>query len=149
MIIKAICISGIKGYKEEVIYNFSNYTEILGGNALGKSSIADSISWGFYGCNFDGQEKQDLALLNNEVDVMYVVIDFILYGKEYRLLRKKGKTMTLKLNGERITQKELFEILPQKDLFLSIFNPNTLINQTPMKARKDRKSTRLNSSHAT
>lgn len=136
MIIKAICISGIKGYKEEVIYNFSNYTEILGGNALGKSSIADSISWGFYGCNFDGQEKQDLALLNNEVDVMYVVIDFILYGKEYRLLRKKGKTMTLKLNGERITQKELFEILPQKDLFLSIFNPNTLINQTPMKARK-------------
>lgn len=136
MKVKNICIKGFKGYEEEVIYNLSEYTEIEGGNRLGKTTIGEAIVWNLYGCNLEGNEKADTILMNNNSSEMYVIMDFELDGKEYRLTRKKAKTLALRLNEKKIAQKELVKLIPNKELFLSIFNPVTFLQLSPTQARK-------------
>ena len=103
-----ICISGFKNYLEPTIFEFSNFTEIVGRNAQGKTTIAEAISWCFYGSDLSRDQKSDKELININSDCMFVIIDYIFNGVEYSLLRKKGKSLTIKLNEQRILEKELF-----------------------------------------
>lgn len=131
-----ICISGFKNYLEPTIFEFSNFTEIVGRNAQGKTTIAEAISWCFYGSDLSGDQKSDKELININSDCMFVIIDYIFNGVEYRLLRKKGKSLTIKLNEQRILEKELFKYIPDKDLFLAVFNPRVFLGLSIAQQRK-------------
>ena len=135
MFIQKICISGFKNYQESVVFEFNNYTEILARNAQGKSSISEAIAWGLYGCDISGDSKADSKLKNVNSDSMYVIIDFEYNGQNNRIVRKKSKSLTLKLNDEKITEKQLLSYLPDKDLFLAIFNPKHFLSYSMAKQR--------------
>lgn len=136
MFIEAICISGFKNYKETVIYNFSDFSQIEGKNAQGKTSIAEAIVWGLYGCDLSGDTKADSKLRNIESEEMYVILDFHYNGQSNRIVRKKSKSLTLKFNDERISEGELAKHLPNKELFLSIFNSKYFLSYNIAKQRK-------------
>nr|ALT05690.1 putative DNA repair protein [Clostridium botulinum]ALT05792.1 putative DNA repair protein [Clostridium botulinum]ALT05902.1 putative DNA repair protein [Clostridium botulinum] len=136
MIINSIYISGFKNYKEPKKYDFSDFTEIEGKNARGKTSIGEAITWGLYGCDLLGDTKTDTKLMNYDSDTMFVVIDYEYEGITNRIVRKKGKSLTLKLNDERITEKDLSKHLPNKDLFLAVFNSKIFLNLPIPKKRE-------------
>ncbi|MBQ3422795.1 MAG: AAA family ATPase, partial [Romboutsia sp.] len=136
MFIDKICICGFKNYKESIVYNFSDFSTIEGRNAQGKTSIAEAITWGLYGCDLNGDYKADSKLRNNQSEDMYVIIDFYYNGQSNRIVRKKSKSLTLKLNDEKISEKELSKFLPNKDLFLAIFNPKYFLNYNVSKQRE-------------
>jgi hypothetical protein len=136
MFIKAICISGFKNHKESTVYKFSNFSEILGKNAQGKTTIGEAIIWGLYGCDLLGDAKCDTRLMNNDSDSMFVIIDYEYEGMSNRIVRKKSKSLTLKFNDEKITEKELSKYLPNKDLFLSIFNPKVFLSLQTARQRQ-------------
>ncbi|UYZ38970.1 hypothetical protein OD350_29215 (plasmid) [Clostridium beijerinckii] len=137
MFIQAIAISGFKNHKEFKSFKFSYYSEILGKNAKGKTTIGEAITWGLYGCDLTGDIKSDTKLMNNNSDHMFVIIDYEYQGVMNRIVRKRTvKSLTLKLNDERITEKELSKHLPNKDLFLSIFNTKVFLSYTTSKQRE-------------
>lgn len=136
MFIEKICISGFKSYKETTIYDFSDFSEIEGRNAQGKTSIAEAIVWGLYGCDLTGDLKADSKLKNTESEDMYVIIDFYYNNQSNRIVRKKAKSLTLKFNDERISESELSKHLPNRELFLSIFNPKHFLSYSVPKQRK-------------
>lgn len=136
MYIDKICVCGFKNYKESIIYDFSNFSTIEGRNSQGKTSIAEAITWGLYGCDLNGDCKADSKLKNKESEDMYVIIDFYYNGQSNRILRKKSKSLTLKLNDEKISEKELLKFLPNRDLFLAIFNPKYFLNYNVSKQRE-------------
>lgn len=137
MFIKTVCISGFKNHKELKIFNFYNYSEILGRNAQGKTTLGEAITWGFFGCDLKGDTKCDTKLMNKDSDSMFVIIDYEYEGMTNRIVRKKTmKSLTLKLNDERITEKELSKHLPNRDLFLAIFNPKVFLTYTMTKQRE-------------
>ena len=51
LVVTGIAITGFKGYKDTVKYQFGNKTLIKGDNHLGKSSIGEAIVWALTGCN--------------------------------------------------------------------------------------------------
>lgn len=136
MIINAIYISGFKNYKEPKKYEFYDFTEIEGNNAKGKTSIGEAITWGLYGCDLLGDTKSDTKLMNRDSDTMFVIIDYDYEGMRNRIVRKKGKSLTLKLNDERISEKELSKHLPNKDLFLAVFNSKIFLSLPIPKKRE-------------
>lgn len=136
MKIEKITMVGFKGYKDKVEYNFSgNKTTIVGPNGSGKTTIAEGVCWCLYGCNLIGNDKVDKLLLNNNSTEMEVEVEISIEDTLYKINRSKKKTISIKLNDKKVTQKALDEIIPQKELFLSIFNPKYFLNLTPAKAR--------------
>lgn len=136
MKINKIKLVGFKGYEKETIYNFDKlYTLIVGPNGAGKTSIPEGICWCLYGCNLNGNDKADSLLLNKKSEEMCVEVEVEIDGEISTITRVKKKTISIKINGEKITQKALEEILPKKELFLSIFNPRYFVGLTPSKAR--------------
>lgn len=120
----------------EIIYNFENlHTLISGPNGAGKTSIPEGVCWCLYGCNLNGNDKADTLLLNKKSEEMCVEVEVEIDGVINTITRVKKKTISIKINGEKITQKALEEILPKKELFLSIFNPRYFVGLTPSKAR--------------
>ena len=136
MKIEKIRIVGFKGYKDKVEYNFSgNKTTIVGPNGSGKTTIAEGICWCLYGCNLIGNDKVDTLLLNNNSTEMEVEVEISIEDVLYKIKRSKKKSISIKLNDKKVVQKSLDEIIPPKELFLSIFNPKYFLNLTPAKAR--------------
>lgn len=135
MNIKEISIKGFKGYKDCISYDLYYNTLIEGSNKLGKTSIGEAITWCLYGCNLMGNDKSDADLMNQDSDSMEVTLTFTYKENECILVRKKGKSLSIKLNNQKVSQKELLSFLPAKDLFLAIFNTVTFISQAPNKCR--------------
>ncbi|MBN1040443.1 hypothetical protein DVW12_17350 [Clostridium botulinum] len=89
IIINSIFISGFKNYKEPKKYDFTNFTEIEGKNAKGKTSIGEAITWRLYGCDLLGDTKTDSKLMNYDSDTMFVVIDYEYEGMINRIVNKR------------------------------------------------------------
>lgn len=136
MKIEKITMVGFKGYEKEVVYNFSgNKTTISGPNGIGKTTVAEGICWCLYGCNLMGNDKVDALLLNNNSTEMQVEVEISIEDVLYKISRSRKKTISVKLDDKKTTQKALDELIPPKELFLSIFNPKYFLNLTPGKAR--------------
>lgn len=122
--IKKLVMEGFKGYKEKTELNFSEITKIIADNEKGKTTIGEAITWAYLGSNLFGNDKVDSDFLNEDSKNMKVTIEFISQDKEYTLTRNRiGSTTTIYLNNKVIKQTELTSMLGNKNIFLSIFNP--------------------------
>lgn len=106
---------------------FGDLTEISGDNAQGKSSIMEAISWLLYGTDPYGS-KMDPTPITYEFDEVMVSLLLQIDTKDLLLGRglKKGKTVYYinEVPSKATEFNELLEKLFEKDLFLSLFNPN-------------------------
>lgn len=112
---------------QNLTVNFGEVTEITGDNALGKSTIPESISWLLYGIDATGS-KLDPTPITYEAEETKVSLLLNVDGKDVLLGRglKKGKAQYY-VNEVPSKAKEFNEIVEQlfdKDLFLSLFNPH-------------------------
>lgn len=124
--IKSLNLTNFKSHQELTV-NFGERTDILGDNAEGKSTIGESITWTLYGTDALGS-KLDPTPVTYDSDETMVSLLLNVDEKDLLLGRslKKGKT-TYYINEVPSKATEFNEILEQlfdKDLFLSLFNPN-------------------------
>ncbi|MBE6070026.1 MAG: hypothetical protein E7211_20410 [Clostridium lundense] len=130
--LRQIEMKGFKPYKDVKVVCFSENTVIEGDNGQGKSSIGDAITYAFLGTGANGLENAGSKLLNNESKDMYVILMFEVDGEEHILTRaKKGSKSDLILDTNSIGQVELMNWIKQKELFLSIFNPDYFAGLAP------------------
>ena len=114
-------------------------TEIIGGNAKGKTTILYSIIWAFLGTNLTGDDKVWLG--NKKSEHCYVELHFIdNKGNNHILLRYKNrydnKMNFIMLDNKKIEQKELQQFYKDKKLFLSILNINYFLNKKPTEQKE-------------
>lgn len=122
--IKSLVVEGFKGYKERKVINFFDFTKVEGDNGLGKTSIGEAITWGFLGSNLWGNDKADGDLLNNSSKKMEVTIYFTDGKTDYTLKRERKHSATyILLNNRTVKQSDITAMLRNKEIFLSIFNP--------------------------
>jgi len=122
--ITSITLTGFRCFGETQGFSCGDMTIITGANGVGKSSIADAIAYAFCGMGFFGESKID-RLQNPNYDGMEALVSFADdFGELHKLYRghRAGKT-SLMLDGTPIIQAALSEMIGDKDLFLSIFNP--------------------------
>ncbi|NMA70078.1 MAG: AAA family ATPase, partial [Desulfitobacterium sp.] len=126
MIIRSIKFSGFKNAKERKLaeFEFGPLTRISGENYAGKTTIGEAICWALYGCSLTGNDKADSLLLNKDSKRMYVELDLVdETGTEHILTReRKGTKTTIILDGGPVKQIDLASILPDKNVFLAVFN---------------------------
>jgi DNA repair exonuclease SbcCD ATPase subunit len=138
-------ITGFKLHKSKIAYTFGQVNRISGGNGKGKTTISESITWCFYGCDHTGKTKEVFDRLKNKSSKeTKVLIGVDLPQKDgtiphYEFCRiRKGKVTTLFLNGHEVKQLDFDGLLGPMELFLSIFIPGyfgTIAVAEPTKAR--------------
>lgn len=136
--VNKISITGFKGYKGTVEYNFKNKNFVKGGNGLGKSSIGEAIAWAITGCDIWGNERATKDLVNDQKPkITEVVLDFTLDEVENSIVRrKKGATNEVYWNEKKCTTNDISkEIFKGKDIFFSIFNPYYFPQMAPKDAK--------------
>ncbi|MGE8080485.1 AAA family ATPase [Peribacillus loiseleuriae] len=107
--------------------NFGERTEITGDNAKGKTTIPESPSYVLYGLDAFGS-KLDPTPITYESEETKVSLLLNVDGKDHLLGRslKKGK-VAYYVNDVPYKAKEFNEVVEKlfdKDLFLSLYNPN-------------------------
>lgn len=128
MLIKfiSLILFNFKAHKDLEV-KFADLTKIFADNAKGKSSILEAITFLLYGTDALGS-KMDPSPVTYEADETKVSLLLNVDGKELLLGRaiKKGKVQYF-INEVPSKAGEFNEVLEQlfdKDLFLSLFNPN-------------------------
>lgn len=112
---------------QDLSVEFGDLTKITGDNAQGKSSIGEAITFLLYGTDLMGS-KLDPTPVTYEADETLVTLLFEVDGKQVLLGRelKKGKTKYYinEVPSKATEFNAILEELFDKDLFLSLFNPN-------------------------
>ncbi|WP_264737278.1 AAA family ATPase [Cytobacillus firmus] len=112
---------------QDLAVNFGEVTKITGDNAKGKSSIQEAITFLFYGTDPLGS-KLDPTPITYGAEETKVSLLLSIDGKNLLLGRalKKGKAQYYinEVPSKAGDFNELVEKLFDKDLFLSLFNPN-------------------------
>ena len=131
-----LTMSGFKGYAEPQTFRFGNMNVISGHMGVGKSSIADAIAFAITGVSFYAGAKIDYLYHQNTRDLL-VELEFEAEDGKTRTLsrRRKNDNMDITLDGIRVTQRDLTVMFGERDLFLSIFNPQYFINVLGAKGR--------------
>lgn len=149
MKILSIYLNGFKGYNKEGFYldfRGKDFSKIIAGNGKGKTSIGEGITWCLYGCNLNGQGNTDTELFNKDSDTQEMLVRCEIEledGNIYKITRIKRKTLVVKVEWfdgkdyktKKVTQKQLKELLPSKELFLTVFNSAYFLNQNVSNAR--------------
>jgi hypothetical protein len=137
-------ISGFKLHKNKRSFDFGQINHISGGNGKGKTTIAEAITWCFYGCDLAGNTKGVFDRLKNpsakETKVV-VGVEFSKDGVSTRLnfcRLRKGKTTELFINGHEAKQVDFDALLGRMELFLSIFVPGYFGNMAALEPTKAR-----------
>ena len=135
--INRITVEGFKGYNHEKTFELGNTTKIYADNGQGKTSIGEAIVWAFLGSNLWGNDKSDSDLKNKTSKKMKVEVEFTDGEKDYILSRSRyGNKTTITLNNKEIRQVDLYYLLGNKDIFLSIFNPMYYFTMSQKQARE-------------
>ena len=136
MKILSVAAEGFRNIKEETKINLYENTIIMGPNGIGKSTIGEMITWGFLGSSITGNDKLDSILINKESKIMKVTIEFIDdKNLKRKLIRRKGRTVDISLDGKTVKQADLYKFVSNKELFLCIFNAEYFINLSQTAAR--------------
>lgn len=136
IILKKVTVKGFKGYKDERTYTLNECENILvGGNAKGKSTLADAISWALTGKLFEGSKSEN-TLMNINSKKAIVEIAFDNENGENIITRSitPSSSAIIKLNDKKISQKKLSEIIDE-NTFLMTFNPLNFLAKKPTEAR--------------
>lgn len=131
-----LTMSGFKGYSEPQTFRFGNMNVISGHMGVGKSSIADAIAFAITGVSFYAGAKIDYLYHQNTRDLL-VELEFETEDGKTRTLsrRRKNDNMDITLDGIHVTQRDLTVMFGERDLFLSMFNPQYFINVLGAKGR--------------
>lgn len=124
----SIKMSGFKNQKEEVSYELGNFNTISGKNGEGKTTLGEAIVYGLYGANLRGNEKADSILLNKESKQIIVELVIELNGDVHTLRRRRKVSSEITLDGRIVTQAELSQMLPPKELFLAVYSPEYFLS---------------------
>lgn len=131
-----LTISGFKGYADEKTFQFGDMNVISGHMGVGKSSIADAIAFAITGVGFYAGAKIDYLYHQNTRDLRVELGFDDGTGKIRTLARhRKDDKMDISLDGIRIGQGELTTMFGERDIFLSMFNPQYFINVLGSKGR--------------
>ena len=128
--ITSMNISGFKSYEEPTEFIFGNPTVITGGNGRGKTSIADAIAFAVTGLPFFGERGIDRLHNENNPDatVQMCFVDEAGVAHELTRVRRKNR-MTITYDGYEIRQLDLADLFGERDVFLSILNPLSFIEE--------------------
>lgn len=134
-------INNVEGYKElpdGFSADFSeDITYIIGENFKGKTTIGSLFNWCMTGTTLYGKEREQVSNDKSKTSDTTVDISFVdNLGIEHRLIRNKGKEMTLILDGKEIEQGNLAQFYKDKDIFLVAHNPYYFYSLEP-KDQKD------------
>lgn len=134
MKITYIKTKGFRKFENEFETNLYDITTITGGNTKGKTNILYAIVWAFLGTNLTGDDRVWLG--NKKVSDCYVKLKFIdNFGVEHTLERYKNKYTNdnnfILFDNIKVKQEDILKFYGDKNLFLSIINPNYFINKTP------------------
>lgn len=131
-----VSMIGFKNHVDLTEFNLSDLTKITGDNGQGKTTIGESISWAFLGSNLFGNEKADSTLVNTESAITEVSVEFIVDSVEHNLIRRrKGSKTDMYLDDEKATNLELRQAFGEKEIFLTVFNPEYFPSRTPKDAK--------------
>lgn len=131
-----LTISGFKGYADSRTFQFGAMNVISGHMGVGKSSIADAIAFAITGVGFYAGSKIDYLYHQHTCDLT-VEMEFEDETGKSRILsrRRKEDKMTITLDGLPLGQGELSTIFGERDIFLSMFNPQYFIEVLGSKGR--------------
>ncbi|WP_337970123.1 AAA family ATPase [Virgibacillus salexigens] len=123
---KSLKLESFKSHQDLEV-SFGEVTKITGDNAKGKTSVLEAISWLLYGTDATGS-KLDPTPITCDSSQSLVSLLFSVDGRDMLIGRglEKGKAKYY-INEVPSKATEFNEILEQmfdKDLFLSLFNPN-------------------------
>lgn len=124
MKLTGLTVSGFKCFAGEQSFVFGDITYITGNNHVGKSSIADAISFAITGKLYSGEASIDR--LYNEEDTRLCIVLSLLdeNGSAHELIRKRVNDKTaISYDGYTVRQKDLDALFGESEVFLSIFNP--------------------------
>jgi len=134
--VKRLTVSGFKGYADSQTFSFGSMNLISGHMGVGKSSIADAIAFAITGVGFYAGAKID-HLYHQKTRDLLVELEFEDENGKVRTLarRRKNDNMEVTLDGGRVSQADLTIMFGERDLFLSMFNPQYFINILGPKGR--------------
>ncbi|UUG68571.1 DNA replication and repair protein [Halomonas phage YPHTV-1] len=123
---KSLNLSNFKSHQDLTV-NFGEETKITGDNAKGKSSILETITWLLYGTDALGS-KLDPSPVTYEAEETMVSLLLNVDGKDLLLGREltkgKAKYYINEVPSKATDFNEVLEKMFDKNLFLSLFNPN-------------------------
>ena len=90
MIFTKLTLNNFKSYGHEVIKFGDGITVIVGENGAGKSTILEAISFALF--KQHTAKKIDDLVRNGSDENMYVDLEFVSNGKEYKIHREKTKS---------------------------------------------------------
>lgn len=137
-------ISGFKLHKAKRSFDFGQINHISGGNGKGKTTIAEAITWCFYGCDLAGNTKGIFERLKNPSAKETKVIVGVELTKDgvsarFNFCRtRKGKTTELFINGREAKQVHFDGLIGRMELFLSVFVPGYFGNMAALEPTKAR-----------
>ena len=131
--------NGFRKFEDTFETEIYDITEIIGGNAKGKTTILYAIIWAFLGTNLTGDDKVWLG--NKKCEGCYVELHFIdNAGNNHILIRYKNrydsKMNFIMLDNKKIEQKDLQTFYKDKKLFLSILNLNYFLHKKPTEQKE-------------
>lgn len=131
-----LTIRGFKGYADSRTFQFGNMNVISGHMGVGKSSIADAIAFAITGVGFYAGGKLDYLYHQHTRDLTVELVFEDGTGNMRILTRcRKDDKMSITLDGRPMGQGELFSLFGERDLFLSMFNPQYFIGVLGAKGR--------------
>ena len=124
--ISSLKVSGFKCFAEERSFSFG---------PMGKSTIADAISYAITGVSFFGSNRMDrLRAPGKNISVELQIVDG--EGQPHCLIRNRvGDNTDVFWDGQPIAAKDLNTVFAERDLFLAVFNPLYLIEVLGNKGR--------------
>ncbi|MDK8641308.1 AAA family ATPase [Niallia taxi] len=121
-----LALENVKSHRNLTV-DFGERTDLTGDNGMGKSTIPQSISYALYNIDANGS-KLDPTPITYDADITKASLLLEVDGKQLLLTRslKKGKAQCYVNEVPTSATKfnELVSELFDKDLFLSLFNPN-------------------------
>ena len=131
--------NGFRKFEDTFETEIYDITEIIGGNAKGKTTILYAIIWAFLGTNLTGDDKVWLG--NKKSEGCYVELHFIdNIGNNHILIRYRNrydsKMNFIMLDNKKIEQKYLQTFYKDKKLFLSILNLNYFLHKKPTEQKE-------------
>jgi len=136
--IKSLTMKDFKGVTTQEFYEFGNEIIIQGDNFTGKTTIAEAILFALYGVDLQGSSRTD-ALVNKDLTRGKCEVSIVLETDqgEFKITRSSTKTKKfIKLDKTEVTQKEVFEIVGEMDLFIVSYLPTHVLGFKDKEARE-------------